>query len=268
MKGVSVVFARAKEYALKIRCLIQAHTTPELFFSNSVVPLMKLVGQYLAIVSILVSQMAGLAVGQVDSLGQGRAYGLQVVLTNSGFGLGGYVSSDIALGQRLSFEVILGAAKDEREVAFFDRLGSRDVPNKANYLLEVPLQVGLEQRLFKSQIEDNFRPFLFASAGPLIGWAYPYFDDANNNNVLDSNEKSFDVISGLGRGHVEPGVSVGLFLGAHFGSPKTTSQGVRIGYRLSYYKNPIALLEESIKTPSRRIGTPVISVYFGRVRGL
>lgn len=228
---------------------------------------MKLVGPYFSIATLLVLITAGGAVGQVDSLAQGRAYGLQVVLTNSGFGLGGYLSGELQSGRRISLEVLLGATKDEREVAFFDRLGGRDVPNKANYLLELPFQVGIERRLFENRIEDNFRPFVFVSAGPLIGWTYPYFDDANDNRILDVGEKTFDVISGIGRGHIEPGVSAGIFFGAHFGPPQSTSQGVRIGYRLSYYKNPIALLEESIKPPSRRIGTPVISVYFGRAAG-
>jgi len=209
-------------------------------------------------------KMAGTKGFDADSIGTNRAWGLQVVLNNSGFGLGTYFSNELSQDVRFSFETSLGAAKDEREVAFFDRFGRRDVPNKSNYLLEIPLHIGLERRFFPAQIEDNFRPFLLMKAGPLLGWAYPYFEDKNDNGKLDDNEPSFDVISGLTRGHIEPGVSVGLFIGAHFGEPQSTSQGVRIGYQLSYYKNKIALLDQAIKDPSRRIGTPIIAVYFGR----
>jgi len=38
---------------------------------------------------------------------------------------------------------------------------------------------------------------------------------------------------------------------------------VRFGYRASIYNEEIALLEASIKAPSRRFGTPLIVVYFG-----
>lgn len=249
---------------IKIRCFNPVATIPELFFCFSVVVPMNFLPRYLLFITALVIPVAGPALGQADSLQGLSARGIQVVLTNSGFGLGGYISRKISSDHTISFEIILGATKDEREVAFFDRLGGRDVPNKANYLLEMPILVGIEQRLFRTQIEENFRPFIFASAGPVLGWSYPYFDDSNGNHILDTDEQSFDVISGLGHGHLEPGVSAGLFFGAHFGSPKTTSRGVRIGYRMSYYVNKIALLEETIKNPSRYIGTPVISVFFGR----
>ena len=202
---------------------------------------------------------------QADSLSSKHALGAEVVLTNSGFGLGGFVSSVLSGDYSLLIEASLGSVKDEREVAFFDRFGQRDVPNKANFLLELPIQVGLQKRLFKSQIEDNFRPFIHLSIGPVLGWKYPYFDDENKNGAFDSDERTFDVLSGLPNGSIEPGLGAGFFLGAHFGQPGGEHRGVRLGYRLTVYKNKIALLEPSIKPPTRRIGSPVIMVYFGKL---
>jgi hypothetical protein len=245
---------------------MRAPIHPELISDNSVVFGMRFYANHIGWLIGLSMCCAVSATAQVDSLDTYRALGVQVVLTNSGFGLGGYASRSAGTDLRLSLELVLGAAKDEREVAFFDRFGRRDVPNKANYLLELPIHVGLERRLFRSKIENNFRPFVLVTGGPLLGWAYPYFDDKNGNTLLDSDERSFDIISGVRHGHIEPGLSFGVFIGAHFGDRSSESQGVRIGYRLSYYKNEIALLDESIKDPSRSIGTPVISVYFGRSR--
>jgi len=251
---------------------------PELIDLNSVVGWMKILARVILLLVVLALGMgaptrvlaqtrsANANSLSADTSRAGRALGLQVVLNNSGFGLGLYFSNDLSDTFRYTIETSLGAAKDEREVAFFDRFGRRDVPNKSNYLLEIPFHIGLERRFFRAQIEDNFRPFLLMKAGPLLGWAYPYFEDKNKNGQLDTDEHSFDVLSGITHGHIEAGVSVGLYIGAHFGAPGTTSQGVRIGYQLSYYKNTIALLDESIKDPSRRIGTPVIAVYFGRTR--
>jgi hypothetical protein len=222
---------------------------------------------HLLIYWVVLAVLPGAAIAQdsVDSLRAQRTFGAQVLLTNSGFGIGAFLSRQTSPVHTFSAEISLSAVKDEREVAFFDRFGQRDVPNKANYLLEFPIQFGLEKRLFRDQIEDNFRPFIYASAGPLLGWLYPYFDDKNGNGVFDDEERSFDVFSGLSSGRFVPGINVSFSIGARFGDPGGTASGVRIGYRLSYYADPIALLEASIKEPTRRIGTPIIVVYFGRM---
>jgi len=209
--------------------------------------------------------VGGQALGQSPDTLQGRPkYGMQLLLTNSGFGLGAYMSKALSPHHAVTAELSISAAKDEREVAFFDRFGQRDVPNKANYLLEIPLLVGGEKRLFEDKIEDNFRPFISASAGPLLGWVYPYFDDDNNNGVFDEGESTHGVLSGIMNGHVQAGFATSLAVGARFGEPGSSGYGVRIGYRLSYYLDEIALLEESIKAGSRKFGTPLVVVYFGQ----
>ncbi len=202
---------------------------------------------------------------QVDSVFVERAIGAEVVLTNSGFGLGGFVSRTLPGDYSMIINLSIGSVKDEREVAFFDRFGQRDVPNKANFLLEIPIQIGVQKRLFRTQIEDNFRPFLHLSVGPVLGWKYPYFDDENKNGSVDNDEQTFDVLSGLPRGSIEPGLGGGFYVGAHFGPPGEEHRGVRLGYRYTVYKNKIELLEPSIKPPTRHFGSPVIIVYFGKL---
>ncbi|MEQ9105151.1 MAG: hypothetical protein RIE53_10670 [Rhodothermales bacterium] len=187
------------------------------------------------------------------------------MLTNSGFGLGGYVRRLLRDDQVFTVEVNVSNTKDEREVAFFDRFGRQDVPNKANYLLEIPLQLGLERRLFRSRIEDNFRPFFHVSAGPVLGWVYPYFGDDNNNGTFDSGERTYGALSGVTRGRAVPGLSASASIGANFGELEGASQGVRIGFRISRFHEPVELLERSIKPPDQVLMTPMILVYFGRL---
>ena len=189
--------------------------------------------------------------------------GGQVVLTNSGFGLGGFLSRRLGALSTLQVEASLGSVKDEREVAFFDRFGRRDVPNKANYLLELPVQVGLERRIFASGIEANFRPFISMSGGPVLGWLYPYFEDRNENGAYDEGEPTKDVLSGLPGGSLRTGLTVSAAFGARFGTVNRPGYGVRFGYRITHYARSIALLESSIKTPVRRFISPVVTVYFG-----
>jgi len=201
-----------------------------------------------------------------DSTGSQLGRGFQVVLTNSGFGLGGFLSRAASPVWALRLEGSIGAVKDEREVAFFDRFGRRDVPNKANYLVEIPLVAAIERRLFASSIEANFRPFVALAGGPTLGWLYPYFDDRNENGRLDENEPTHDVISGLRGGRLRTAVTGAVSFGARFGSPNRPGYGVRFGYRFTRYTRDIALLEPGIKAPSSGFMTPEVTVFFGTLR--
>lgn len=227
------------------------------------------------VIGLVLASGAGTARGQdmedepIREAGQQEAstgLGMQVLLTNSGFGLGGYARRWVAADRVVTFDVTLSNMKDEREVAFFDRFGQQDVPSKANYLLEIPFHIGLEQRLFRSTIEDNFRPFIHAAAGPVLGWTYPYFEDDNDNGMLDDGEQTVGALSGISRGRAVPGLSASVSIGANFGALEGSSQGVRLGFRISRYRDPIELIERSIKPPDRVFATPMIMVYFGRLR--
>lgn len=209
----------------------------------------------------------------------GSSLGAQVVLTNSGFGLGGLLR--VGLGERTSFmtEVALGAGKDEREVAFFDRFGRKDVPNKAHYLLMLPVQFGLHRRLFRAHIEDNFRPYVQVSTGPTLGWEYPYFEDCNGDLQYDPNtdcngdgtlqteegERIYDSIGAIPKGHLRTGLGGTVAFGAHFGFSRKATQGVRFGYTFTYFFDGIQLLEPQVREPQHFFGTPSISVFFGRL---
>ncbi|NNF03714.1 MAG: hypothetical protein HKN17_04530 [Rhodothermales bacterium] len=193
-------------------------------------------------------------------------YGAQVLLTNSGFGLGGFLTRGAGRNLTIVLDAGISPLRDEREVAFFDRFGQKEVPNKANYFIEVPVQIGFQRRIFRSRIEDNFRPFFQASAGPTFGWKYPYFEDENDNGLIERDERVYGVVSGVGRGTPEFGVGGSLTLGANFGDFGRTAYGVRIGYRFTRFRNPVELIDESIKSPERFIGSPVLMIYFGALR--
>ena len=222
-----------------------------------------------AVLLIVLGFMAAGAVAQTpEAEERARAYaqsfGGQVLLTNSGFGLGLHVRMAMRTYTSLAGEVSLAAGKDAREVAFFDRFGRRDVLNKANHFLMMPMHAGIERRLFASRIEDDFRPFISLIGGPTLGWESPYFEDENENGILDPGEPTFDAIGALPKGHLKIGVGGTIAIGAHFGRD-ALSQGVRIGYSFARFADGVQLLERGIKEPQRWFGTPSIIVYFGRL---
>jgi len=204
----------------------------------------------------------------------GTGIGLAIALTNSGFGLGGYYQRAVSSRTSIIGELQIAAGKDEREEKFFSYFGNSYVPQKANYFLMLPIHVGLQHRLFVDAIEDNFRPFVQVMVGPTIGWEYPYFQDCDGNGIFEQRsvcedgeqERQYDSISAIFRGHSRFGAGGVIALGAHFGFSKKMTQGVRIGYSVNYFLQRIRLMEPDVPNGQQRFfGTPTISLVFGRL---
>ncbi len=226
----------------------------------------------LVCVSLLARPLAAQeAAGRDNEFGTGA--GFEVILTNSGFGLGGYYKHAVSPASSLFAEVSFAPGKDEREFKFSNYFRST-IPNKANYLLIAPVQIGVQRRLFRNEIENNFRPFLQLGAGPSFGWEYPYFRDCNDDGRFDSNtpcesggnEKSYDAITALPKGALRVGFGGSLFVGAHFGRSRRAVQSVRVGYTFSYFGRAIQLLEKDVQGSAQHyFGTPSVGLLFGRL---
>lgn len=199
----------------------------------------------------------------------GTGIGATILLTNYGFGLGGVYRQ--ALGESTSFvaEVTIGSGKDEREQEFFvGFFGDTVVPFKRSNFLILPLHVGLERRLFRSSVEDGFRPFMQVLGGPAVGFQWPYFDDENRDGVRDSGEDKLGILSGLGDGSFRAGLGGTLAFGAYFGESRRATQGIRIGYTASYFFEAVELLEPrpEVESPTQHFfGTPVVSLHLVRL---
>lgn len=195
----------------------------------------------------------------------GSGIGLNISLTNSGFGLGGYYQRAYSPTSSIIAEFSIGAVKDEREQRFFGFFGESFIPNKQNYLLVIPVQAGIQRRLFSETIQDNFRPYVQFTAGPTLGWVSPYYDDQNGNNIREQGERTRDVIGALPRGKARLAMGGTIAFGANFGVSRRVAQGIRFGYTFNYFFDDVALLEPSVKAPQRFFGTPTITLTFGRL---
>ncbi|MEZ4700575.1 MAG: hypothetical protein R2834_09630 [Rhodothermales bacterium] len=215
----------------------------------------------------LVGDIRAQDAGDADSLAYryGSGAGFEVLITNSGFGLGAYVNGAVGSRTSLALEMNIGSEKSEREVRFLG-VGQNFIPDKANYFLRVPVRLGIQRRLWKEYIEDNFRPYAQLALGPTLGWEYPYFDDDNENGTYDEGERRYEGFGSLLKGNVRFGFGGMIGLGAHFGENRRVSQGMRIGYSFNYFFDPIQLLEiDDATPPARFFGTPSISITFGRL---
>lgn len=199
----------------------------------------------------------------------GTGLGASLLLTNYGFGLGALYR--VALGEATSLvaELSIGSGKDEREQEFFvGFFGDTVVPYKRHSFLMAPLHVGVERRLFRDTIEDDFRPFVQLLGGPAVGFQWPYFDDANGNGVQDGDERRLGALAGIGDGSFRLGIGGTVAFGAYFGESRRSTQGLRIGYVGSYFFRAVELLEPrpEVESPNRHFfGTPVVSLHLLRL---
>ncbi len=195
----------------------------------------------------------------------GTGAGGQILLTNNGFGLGGYYRREVNATTSFLVEASLGPGKDDRELKF-SQYGRNFIPNKRNYFLMSPVHIGIQHRLFSEHIEENFRPYLHVTGGPTLGWEYPYFGDENGNNLYDEDiDQPYDIFSAFPRGRMRFGLGGMLALGANFGSSRRVTQGIRFGYALNYFLEGIQLLEPEVKGAQKLFHSPVISITFGKL---
>jgi len=153
------------------------------------------------------------------------AWGFDILVSDGGIGAGGFHWREFSptIAGFISFSI--SESKDPREVEYVDYwTGQTEVPGKINRFLVIPLQVGIQYRLFRDQIMDNFRPFVSAGIGPSMVYATPY-------------ERSFFNALGYGKAYYTAGGFVGL--GAYIGSDPSNLVGINFRYYFVPYYSGI-----------------------------
>jgi hypothetical protein len=171
--------------------------------------------------------------GQVDTIDQSlnrrNALGLDILVSNSGFGLGGFYRRQYTDDLYGFGAFSISEVKDDREVEQYNYItGETFVPGKVNRFLLIPLIFGVQNRLFREDIADNFRPYLTAAVGPTLVYSAPY-------------DREFFNSLGHGQAHFTLGGYVGF--GAFFGFDPNTLMGVSFRYYFVPVKNQIESLE-------------------------
>jgi len=174
-----------------------------------------------------------------------NAWGIDLLVSTNGFGLGGFYRHEYNEDLSGFLDLSISEAKDDDEIDLIDIYGNTFSPGKVNRFLVMPLFIGLEKRLFKDDIVDNFRPYLNAAAGPSIIYVFPY------------NQEYF---SALGKG--QPKYTFGGYvgIGAFFGSERSSLLGLNLRY---YYLPYFSGLESLQNVRKKQFGGFVITLNFG-----
>ena len=167
---------------------------------------------------------------QGDTTQLRNAWGGDILISTGGFGLGGFYRRQFSETIYGFLSLSVSEAKDSREVQFVDPFTLQTfTPGKVNRFLVVPLLFGVQYRLFQDAIQDNFRPYLTAAAGPSIVYASPYADrEEISPGVTRTREVDFFKALGRGQAHYTVGGYVGI--GAFFGFERKNLLGINIRY--------------------------------------
>jgi hypothetical protein len=185
-----------------------------------------------------------------------NSIGLDVLLSNNGFGLGMFFRKEYTAEIAGSLHFAISDVKDASEMEYYDYYtGQTYTPGKKNRLLMLPLMVCLQYRMFKDDILDNFRPYVMAGGGPTMLFVSPY---ARINGQI---QEDIDFFSSLkyGQAHFTLGGFVGA--GAFFGANRGSLSGVSIRYYIIQFANGVEIMTN--RDPVKTFGGLFITLNFG-----
>jgi hypothetical protein len=174
-----------------------------------------------------------------------HSLGLDFLISNGGFGLGTFYRREYSADFSAFVDFSISEAKDDNEIQVYDYYGQSYTIGKVNRFLVMPLYVGVQQRFFRDDILDNFRPYVSAAAGPTMIYVFP------------EREEYFTAI-----GHGHPKYTAGAYLGvgAYFGSETSNLLGLNLRYYFVPYPAGIEGLQG---IPKKQFGGFFITLNFG-----
>ena len=163
-----------------------------------------------------------------------NVWGLDILVSNDGFGLGTFYRREFNEDVSGFATFSISESKDEREFEQFDPYYQVSyTPGKLQRFLVMPLMFGVQYRLFREEIADNFRPFVNAGAGPALIMSAPFttFTYSSDGTPQPSQVEFF---KSLGRAQAHYTAAAFIGIGANFGTEKTNVFGVNFRYYFTY----------------------------------
>ncbi len=160
-----------------------------------------------------------------------NAWGVDVMFSDGGFGLGTFYRRHFS-GLITGFaDVSMSEAQDPREFTFVDYFGNTYTAGKVNNAFIIPLNFGVQYRLFENVIYDNLRPYVNIGLGPAIVLTTPY-------------KQGQDFFSSFGKAHAIYTAGGYIGFGANFGISKSNLIGINLRYYIVHlFNNGIEILQ-------------------------
>jgi len=145
-----------------------------------------------------------------------NTWGVDIMFGEGGFGLGTFFRRSLATDLTGFIDFSISETKDDREVQYIDYFGNTFTPDKVNRAFQLPINLGLQYRLFSESLTENLRPYLTFGVGPNIIITTPY------------DKEFFNAF-----GYAQTKYAVGGYIG--FGANMGTSKSNLVGLNVRYY---------------------------------
>jgi hypothetical protein len=149
-----------------------------------------------------------------------NAYGMDLMFSEGGFGLGGFYRRAVSDEITLFTDFSVSEAKDPQEFTYIDYYGDTQTPNKINRAFLLPLNFGMQYRLFENVIFDNLRPYIDAAIGPSMVVTTPY---------------AMEFFSAFRKAQARYTIGGYFGIGANFGLDKSSLVGLNIRYYIIHF---------------------------------
>lgn len=101
-------------------------------------------------------------------------WSLNLLFSDNGFALGATLFKNFNPNLSAFGSIFFSGAKDDREFESTDIFGNSYSPGKVNRLFLIPMNIGLQMRLFRDDVTDNLRPFVNFGITPAAIIYTPY----------------------------------------------------------------------------------------------
>lgn len=175
-----------------------------------------------------------------------KSLGFGLMISESGFGFGTNFFYQLNSTFSSFAEISVAEISDDKEFEFIDYWGNKYIAGKKNRVYLIPLNFGLQYRMFEDEIIDNFRPYISFAVGPQMIFYSPY--------------KDMEFFKSLKYGKLKYGIGGFLGLGIYFGSTQSL-QGISIRYNYTHlFDDGIESLENK---PLKDISSFYVVLTFG-----
>lgn len=149
-----------------------------------------------------------------------NTWGMDIMFGEAGFGLGGFYRKQLSMKWTVFADLSLSEAKDNREFEYYDIFGQSFIIGKKNRVFAIPINLGLQYRMFENVIYDNLRPYINFGVGPTLVLTTPY------------EEEFFSAFS-----YAQTKTALGGYIGfgANFGLDKSSLIGLNFRYYYTHF---------------------------------
>ena len=155
-----------------------------------------------------------------------NALGMDLMFSEGGFGLGTFYRRAVSETITLFTDFSISEAKDPQEFTYtyidYSGLTQTETPGKVNRAFILPLNFGMQYRLFENVIFDNLRPYIDAAIGPSMVVTTPY---------------AREFFNAFGKAQARYTIGGYFGIGANFGLDKSSLIGLNVRYYIIHFFN-------------------------------